>query len=566
MLIYLENQSNKTFWEAEWDEKNEEILTIRQGEIGTAGKSRGLWLEQNQTAEQLADAKRKKGYVDVSPPPPILTSRPDPETLPGEPLSEEQTALFTRALIDHTTEVQYDYWRRQMAKLMREKVYSAPGRLTYIGGARTLAQEYETIAAWNSPAMDREVDRDDRGMVTEIRYYINGLLVLKLENSNTGHEGFPPIKPFFVRVKGTQYGNGFQYGKKKTLVEEARQLLIHYPAFLAEHLPLVQGVESEVNKESKIRTIAQGGISVMVDSLMQGTGHEYRLLEEEKRSILLVALDGECYMELSLPHRTFQQRMGLVLPTVELVKGMYDALPLPVRYTNGASYVDWGEVHRHDYYYHSRGEDPRHDFWHDRNVAYVERKLAQDAPQADRPESIDLEAAAQWDIPGLEQKVHEEGGEPAVLSYFVDGRCILHLYPTTTVFPLGGYITEGLFDEGMPTLPTLRSLLEGLPDFYRKSEEAFSEKFNDAECIETIRRLMAPTGYQWHLNLSRNDKTSLSVKHKKNTYFKLLFPRTDLASTQGILPAIERVDATLKASKLPFKIDTVWRRDGFRKG
>ncbi len=567
MLVYLENERENSFWEVEQEGTKEDLLTIRQGQLGRAGKSRGLWLEEGRTVQQLVDAKKEKGYVEVSPAPQILLSKPEGERLPGESLRESEVALFSPALISRPSEAQCNYWRKQMSGLLREKVYRGPGRLSYIGGMRTLAEEYEAIASWDSPAMDKEVCRDDRGMVTEIRYSINGLVVLRLENKHTGHEGYPPIQPFFTQGLPSHYG--YQYGKKKTLVEEARQLLIYYPAFLVEHLPLVAEAEVEVNKAEKLRSIAQGGISVLVDNLMRGTGYEYRLLAEGKRSRLLVLLDEERYMELSLPNGSFQGRIGHVVSTVELVKSMCGELQIPVRYTNGASRIAWGTVQHHEANYYSWGEDPRHLFWQEQYRSYVKRMQSLDSSCESLPEVVDLEMVAPWKFPGLEQRVREEKGSPSrivCVSYFIEGRCVLYLHPTAMIFPLGGYSNENLYEGKMPTLSTLKEFLKGLVDFYRKGEELFNSQFSDGEWMNTILAQVESIGLEWHIDLSHQSRVVLRVRHSRNGVIDVVIPKERLGLAQGIQSVVARVQEVIKASRMAFKIETLYREGGFKKG
>lgn len=570
MLVYLENERENSFWEVEVVESNADLLTIRQRAIGTAGKSRGHWLEAGQSLEKLVAAKKKKGYVEVSPAPPILSSRPAGVRLPGEGLREEELALFTPALIAHPSEAQRNYWRKQMGAFLRERVYRSAGRLSYIGGKRTLAEEYEIVASWASPAMEKKIARDDRGMVLEIRYSINGLVVLRLENTHTGHEGYPPIQPFFTRGLPAHYG--YQYGTKRTLVEKARELLTHYPAFVAAHLPLVSRAEQKVHKAAKLRSIAEGGIAAMVDSMMLRTGYEYRLVALGKRGILQVRLDGECCIELSIPNGSFPERIGHVLPTLELVMGMWGELQMPVRYTNGARRVAWGTVLHHESNYYEWNEDPRHLFWQAQYRGYAKRMLRQLNPEkggAHWASDLALDSVAEWAFAGLDQEVNRKKGYPSVvlsIKFVVAGRCVLHLHPTTIIFPLGGYSNEDLSKGGGPTLVLLKGFLDGLVGFYRDGEELFNSMFNDGEWIDRILAQAKPRGWEWHINLGSQSRVVLEVRHGRNGVIDMLLPKEQLGLARDIPLVVARVVAGIKASKMAFKIETLYREGGFKKG
>ncbi|PID90058.1 MAG: hypothetical protein CSA97_04870 [Bacteroidetes bacterium] len=557
--IYLENSKANRFWELEYSDSDRFYYT-RQGEIGTLGRHSWELFEKrpqpHEQAQAMADKKRQKGYVDA-PVPPIPTLAPAPEVLPGEPLSPEELTRFTKAFIEHPSEEQCTVWEKAMPKFLRENVYEGSGRLEYISGLRVLAQEFEVIAAWESPIMAKEVDRDPRGMVTEIRYYIEGMQVLRLRNQHIGHSEDPPIRPFFSEHE-TYYG--FRWGKRKRIIEEARALLMGFPHFCAEFLTQVEGKANTRIKDRKIRTVASTSIEVLVENLMKGTGHLYRLAKSDKSSRLRVRLDDINYLELSLPHGSFIKRADDVLRTIDLIKELFDSLPMPIMLNAGGSHREWGTIKWHENYYHP--EDPREMFWRERTLAYEAQTVLHRST-----EPLDLEAMASWDIPGLSKEIQHRGKKIASIIYRLDGRRLLSLESHRYDYGLFSWLRDGA-PENMPTTPEWRKLLEGLSDFYRAEQRDFEQQFRDTQWAAKIAAIMESKGYQWTLNLAPPEFAQLSMQAPKRRVLTLLLPYEQIdAHYETLDSTIERIVETLRASKLTLWIvRSNWREREWIKG
>ncbi len=554
--ICLENGKAKRFWEIEFH-ADDKFFYTRQGEIGALGRCSWDFEEKPEVRHEkvmaLAEGMRAKGYVDAEVPPIPLVAR-EPELLPGEPLSAEQLARFTSSRVEHPSREQCAIWEREMPKFLRKSVYEGAGRLDYIGGRHVLAQEFEDIAALDSPLMAKEVERDPRGMVVEIRYYIGGLRVLRLRNQHLGFEENPPIRPFFSELETHM---GFKWGKRKRMVDEARALLTGFPAFCAEFLTQVGARADDQLKEQKIRTVAQTSIEVMVEDLMRGSGHTYRLARAEKSNRLLVRLSDDHQLALSLPHRTFLKRTGEVLDTIALVKELYEGLPVRAMLTTGGSRYEWGTVRWHESYYNPSG--PREEFWWERMQAYEARVLRRTT------EPLDLEVVASWEIPGVRMEQEMHGRKIRCVNCWVEDRRVLSLAADIYQWNLAH---RQYTPKDMPSPADWRGLLEGLPEFYRAGQAEFERRFQDVQWADMVRATMGGLGYEWTLNLGQPEHAQLSVRLPQRRMLALLIPYERIEAQCAVMgDTIARVLDAMRRSKLAFKIEpNVWREAEWRKG
>ncbi|PID90587.1 MAG: hypothetical protein CSA97_02090 [Bacteroidetes bacterium] len=531
---------------------------IYTGQLGTLGRcERNTKQSEEEARERLSqylEDFQAKGYVLQETIPPLPLATPEPESLPGQPLTESQLAHFTRTLIEHPTEMQRLFWEREMATFMRERVYDGAARLSYVGSPRTLAQEFETIAAWDSPAMQREVERNDRGMVIELRYYINGLQVLTLSNRNTGL----PIRPFFCPPEN----KGFTYGRKRTLLQEVRTLLTHFPAFCAEYITRVEELADQKTKERKVVAVASVGIEAMVDGLMAGTGHLYRLTPQGKGSQLQVRISPARYVEMNLPHKTFRKRMDDVLPTVETLTRLVEELPMDFGLGAGSTDYEWGTVDRHELFY--QGNDARSEFWREAFTDYIARTFQPSPSDGPPAETLEVETIAQWDIPGLEREVEASRGKVHTISYAIDGRRVLMLHAGGYHFPL---TSGGKRMQSIPPLAQWHGFLEGFPAFYEQTEAAFGNRFPDAHRAAAVRELMERLGYQWHLNLSHRQMADLIVLMPKKRVLTLNLEADRFEELLAQVPeTIAKIERVMREIKHAFRVEIDLHGAGWKRG
>ncbi|PIE84068.1 MAG: hypothetical protein CSA07_03710 [Bacteroidia bacterium] len=342
-LEFRDSRSDK-FWEIE---VRGEAHTVRFGRCGTDGQEKvkefASGAEALRDAERLVAAKLRKGYVEVEG---AEAPRPqraeEPPSVPPEhaPLPEGKLALFTPGRLARLNDFRRAYWRRKMEALLRETIYDGSYRLQPAESASSLAEQFEEIATWELPDMQRELRRDAAGLITSIRYSVNGQLVLTLLR----HVDYGYIRgrivPFFVQNPD----EAFSFGKKAHMLKDTRLLLSRFASFCAEHLEQIEAAEQRHQKDAKIRSVAEGNIALVVENLMAETGYEYAMKESAKTVLLRVRVRKRRFVEFSLPHRSFLQRVGDVLPTLERVERLLAEFEVPFLLGNREGCPEWGRV------------------------------------------------------------------------------------------------------------------------------------------------------------------------------------------------------------------------------
>ncbi|PID89929.1 MAG: hypothetical protein CSA97_05595 [Bacteroidetes bacterium] len=341
--LEFKDSSSDKFWEIEVLGSSH---TVRFGRMGTDGQEKVKEFKDEATAlkdaEKLVASKLRKGYVEVEAGEvrlPVVEEQV-PVTLEYMPMPEEKVGLFTPEQLKNLNEFRAAYWRRKMDGLMRETVYDGHYRMEPTESLSSLADQFEEFASWELADMQKVVERNANGQVSAIRYSINGQEVLALVRHVENGYIHGRIIPFFIELPWEAY----RFGKKGRMVLGTRRLLIRYARFCAEHLEQIEGAELKHSKDAKIRSVAEGSIPLVVESLMAETGYEYAMTETAKTVLLRVRVRKRRFVEISLPHRSFLQRVGDVLPTLERVERLLNEYEIPFLLGNKEGCPDWGKV------------------------------------------------------------------------------------------------------------------------------------------------------------------------------------------------------------------------------
>lgn len=477
MKVYLEfrDQHSDKFWEIRVEGASH---TIRYGEMNSAGHS--LTKEFPSAVAALKDAqgliasKRAKGYEDVQARA-IQVTPVAAEMLSYEPIGEAQKALFTQELIgEHTLRC----WERELDTLSEGMEAQPDAASVPREDMPLLAQELETIASWSCPDMQKEVMRDRDGIAQRIVYSVNGLPVLWLKSGAWDdmrtRRSCTPMMYF-----GGDESCGYFWFFGARFVEDFRLVLERFTHFCAERLPAIQKTVRRKVKEQKIRQVAEANIPMMVSRLLQGTGYEYKLKEGAKASTLRIKLGSESLLELSLPHKSFVTRAPDIIPTVERVKTLLEALPLLVRIGTKASeiYAKWGTVWN-DTASDADRLDFESGFWEQALEAYVMSTLLR-GNGARSKSRTPLEELAKWDFIGLKKNVENLTGNGInTIQYSIGAEYVFYVNEDGLNVDLcndpepQGILLWDLADSGnMPPLENWRAFLEGFVEFYQAQRE-----------------------------------------------------------------------------------------------
>ncbi|PIE84566.1 MAG: hypothetical protein CSA07_00460 [Bacteroidia bacterium] len=348
MKVYLESRdsSAKNFWEVEVIGR---VQTLRYGMAGCEGREKVKEFESEEAAvkdaEKRVAAKRREGYTDAV----NLMEEPDggASTIDCGPIPGDKLALFTPERLRRTSGFRASYWKRKVGELLRGTVYLNSTRLEPREDPVWLVPQFEAMARWELPGVEKRVDRNAEGHVVAIRYLVNGLEILVLERLDFLGNGWIDgrIRPFFTPEDEV----GLPFGRKRDIVGGTHSFLSKYLAFCVEHLERVEDEATRSSKDAKVRSVAESGIGVVVQNLMEGTGYTHRLKEGKSTVMLQIDLPqghDTRYLELSMPHKSFLKRAGDVLPTVRVVEELLARVELPFLLGNRDGAPEWGVIFR----------------------------------------------------------------------------------------------------------------------------------------------------------------------------------------------------------------------------
>lgn len=97
----------------------------------------------------------------------------------------------------------------------------------------------------------------------------------------------------------------------------------------------------ELKKERKIHEIAQTSIRTIIPAIMSKTNYEWNLVEEGARSVLQIKMKRGKMMEISLGHKSFNDKIPDILKVIEQIENLLDTIPYPVDIKNYSRKIGW---------------------------------------------------------------------------------------------------------------------------------------------------------------------------------------------------------------------------------
>ncbi|PIE84804.1 MAG: hypothetical protein CSA07_00205 [Bacteroidia bacterium] len=470
--------------------------------------------EARREFDKRARQKLRQGWTEQPLYPELeLPPRP-PVMLDYEPVDPATLAQFTPAMVSRASEQTLRQWQRLNRPLYEGLALT--GELTrHHHDLQPMELALHEIASWDCPDMTKEVKRTPAGLVIEIAYHLNGQWVLSLERGQL-HAALanPRWRTFWHRKKPVDT-------TAEALIEDARIILSRFSQLCAAQLPTIIAKEDRRVKDQKVKSVAEGNITLLVQNLMQEQGYQYHLQEGAKGLMLRVELGEDHIVELSLPYKTFLRRMGEILPTLTRVQQLAEEAPL---YLVVDSSIDreglrWGGMEREPFpdqpgMYEIRDEfwAPLVPEWFDPNAFFTETH-GEDA-SALLPELLETK------IPGLRMEpswMDEPGSELWGVEVWYDDRHdkqhLLHI--RKSALDLHFSETHYYFHRvgGAPPMAQWLKLLVSLVPFYERHAEAYQQVWQQAlarheakrqgrhDLEATIRRLMKGIPHEWALAL-----------------------------------------------------------------
>ncbi len=223
------------------------------------------------------------------------------------------------------TESEQQFWRAQFNTLMKKTLWDC----NWISGRIKLEKNHlnllEKIALWKIPNMTSKVIRNDKQQIEEIEYYIGTNNVLTLFYKKRLN-----LRTFFYR------GYYYLFDEKK-FETKFYNFLKEFPSF---YFQTKQKYKEQV-KEEKIKSIAQNNINVMVSNLMEKHHYVYVLEPQENTCILKIKMKKKQMIEISLPYKSFLNRIEKIIPSIELVKNILEQAELRVNIKGYGNQMNW---------------------------------------------------------------------------------------------------------------------------------------------------------------------------------------------------------------------------------
>lgn len=565
---------------------------MRYGRIGSTGQSITKDFANvaaaMQDAHKLVASKRKKGYKDVQKR--VITLEPvEPEMLDYPPIDEAQVALFTPDVLDDTS---MRFWKAQLPTLL-EGVEGDQTACPLHDDMQVLAQEMETIAAWSCPDVQKAVQRDRGGFAQIITYSINGVDILLLKAGAWDKMAVPHRCIPTMFLGGDEfYGAFYLFGLD--FLKQFRQVLTRLSRFCAERIVFLREKQQVKRKEMKIKSVADANIPMVVAAALKGTGYEYILDDGAKGSSLSIKLEagreGASVLELSLPHKSFLQRAGDILPTVERAKALLDGLPLSVRlgYKSSEITAEWGGVYKMGGWEYDE-TDFQETFWNPRISQYVSATLfAGDyTPTSQR---MPLDEIAQWHVEGLAMEVARARGRVDSIQIKIpQGDALPHANGSLDLFyidedgitfdlvdldELEGKDLYDLAEDGnSPPIENWEAFIKGFSAFYFANlEEVDATRGRYRQWLKTmegrmekladgVRELFQAEGREWAFverGVQRQSAAIVHVKVKGRKTLSILIPYGDIAPQfQQIAQTVEMVEKAIAECNIAFKLFTL---------
>ncbi|PID90107.1 MAG: hypothetical protein CSA97_04640 [Bacteroidetes bacterium] len=547
-MKYLENRDSGLFCEVEADLADYVVI---QGAIGTLGRAKRGKCYNLQDTDELVEEYCSRGFRVVAHPPPLSLPMVARELLPGAPLSPEELARFRPDALEELSEQRQFLWNGEMRRFLR-RVFGGRRRCyNRVHHPRALAYEFETIAAWDSPSMEKEVSRDERGMVTHIGYRLNGQLVLMLVNS--WQEGF--IYPFFLELSS----DGLGFSRRKHLLEEARELLIGFPSFCADYLQRIAEDERQELKLGKLKKVASVAFEPLVLGSLKSKGYDFRVEERRRGYVLRVQLAPITYVQLSLPYEGVVRSAGHVMDTIQMVKGMFYAAWVIMEVVPTPARMKWGVVRRRSSLYPAYYRSNPH--WVMAMCGYVDRMLPREHHHAGLIEDY-MAMMRRWCPRGIrfEKRAIKGAKHWVATGTTFEGDVLVSIRGHARGFDL--YLTgfDGVInfnlETGLPSEEHMCAFIMGIPGFFGEVQASLDRQLGAAIFERRVLHwLHGLRGIRWCLEVRSGGEVRVFLEMPRGKMLKVYLFYDDYEETLAELTeTIGRVDRAISIGRIPFSL------------
>ncbi len=524
--------------------------------------------EAQKAFDKRVSQKLGEGYKEQTFFPEVELKQLEPVMLDYEPLGEEVRALFTHAVVADISPKAERLWKKLNRPLFGDLVSPLGARMSVEPWFDLVAMEQalQEVASWDCPDMEKEVRRTEAGLVLEIRYSLNGLVLLRLERRQR-HAGFG--YPEWHTFWGTMQRVG-----REGMVADCRAILSRFTRLCGGQVEGVLASEQQQKKNEKVKAIADANQSVLLESQLGGGRYRYHLEQQRRTNFLLVKVGEDYQLEMSLPPSSFLERILHVQPTLQVVEALVGDVGVPMFLLNAPRRpLKWGEVRRGIV-----SPDPAGwwaaSFWEVYARDYLNAVLFQGPRLTDITDMYDLLAQmVELEVEGLTKSVvyfdDDHDSVMKVVFSLPDGPPLFEFNQVGVELPFADdfylYSTHG----GMPEFVRFKECLQGIGQFYNSLLPAyFRAEAQERELIkrfaeerekmaQAVAMVMRSEGLEWALNLAtaHSQWSRLIIRVNRQRILTLNIHQDDYQEVLArIAPIVERVKGALKECPIPFKL------------
>ena len=108
-----------------------------------------------------------------------------------------------------------------------------------------------------------------------------------------------------------------------------------------DNIEKINQIKNNIIKEAKLKEMAKTNIQVLVKNLMKENDYHYDLEIEEKRILLFIRLKRKQRLCISLPYKTFTQKINKIFPTIKIVEKLLNETEIGIRITGYGNNIKW---------------------------------------------------------------------------------------------------------------------------------------------------------------------------------------------------------------------------------
>jgi hypothetical protein len=108
-----------------------------------------------------------------------------------------------------------------------------------------------------------------------------------------------------------------------------------------DNIEKINQLKNKAIKDAKLKEMAKTNIQVLVKNLMKENDYHYDLEIEEKRILLYIRLKRKQRLCISLPYKTFTQKINKIFPTIKTVEKLLNETEIGIRITGYGNNINW---------------------------------------------------------------------------------------------------------------------------------------------------------------------------------------------------------------------------------